>query len=879
MTQDALQLSRQYRNTLWWIVTLFVLTFFIILGLLLISAKNLNTEEIKHTYEKIENTLEQNRRYLQSQVRDYAIWDRAYQELVTPKTPDTHWIKSNFGSSLYENLNIDWAFVVKNKAIIFSSSKGQAFSIPDNYARFEESLLTNLSGAQFLARDGQLWLFSTHLIIKEESDVSGADTSTTLVFGRQLNSLLLEQIKSQTHIESFHFTDRPDSAPESYPLIASPGEEQIYLGWEAKATGTQRLLELLPGILILMLFLALATVLLVKRVAHQGKRSLKEMQSLAETRQALAKQQSVVLGLRQSFEQQHSQSDFMKELISRAQQLIKSDITSIWLLDDNENFITCAASNSAMTGDMLPAEVVDFCLSRLQEKSVIALNITPELAQHLPERSQGIMELMNDYSIRSVAMTAVYLGGQLRGVLTFGSLHHKSWSDADRNACSALAGVVAQFAETFQRRTLENDIYQKTFIDEITGLPHIAYINKHYADHLKNQRGYIAVFRIQGLHVINELHGLTAGNDALRQLAHFLAAYLSEHYPDVVLSRLPANRFSLFIIENQPVTEHLIQEIIELINQKFWIIKRKNFTLELQAGLASFPDDGNDIETLLHQAKLALQHVRSSLNKDFAFYSHAVHTGLKDRNDAIRELRTALEEEQFELYLQPQYDLHERIGGAEALVRWQHPTRGLLTPSHFIDLAEETELILPLGNWILRRACQLLETLPISLSVNMSVLQLKQDHFVDDLKQLMNEYNFRPEQLVLEIVESLMVEQKIKDKLVQIRKLGVEISLDDFGTGYSSLSYLQDLQLDELKVDQSFIRTLEHQDDAPLVRTIIAMAHTLNMRVVVEGIETQEQLDFVHSQGAELTQGYLQARPEPVEAFSKRLQRPALSAP
>ncbi|MFG1489960.1 bifunctional diguanylate cyclase/phosphodiesterase, partial [Oceanospirillum sp. HFRX-1_2] len=434
--------------------------------------------------------------------------------------------------------------------------------------------------------------------------------------------------------------------------------------------------------------------------------------------------------------------------------------------------------------------------------------------------------------------------------------------------------AVAQFGEAFQRQSVEEDLYQQTHFDDITGLPRLAFVTEEYPDLFRRNQGFLVVLRVQGLHIINEFHGFDSGNDIFRQFAQCLMRELESWSPEGLLIRLPANRLGLFIEGEQDRVTDFLEYLTTKLESKHWQVQRKSYGLKLQMGLARYPEDGQDPETLQHRAKLALQHVRSTPGLSYAIYSHDVSTGLKARNEAISELEQAVLNEEFELFFQPQFNCDRELVSAEALVRWRHPDRGLLSPAHFIELAEETELILPLGRWILDRACQLLQCHPIRLSVNISVLQMKQKNFVEEIANLLQRYQFSPDQLTLEVVESLLMDQEVKGKLSQIRELGVEISLDDFGTGYSSLSYLQDLPVDELKVDQSFIQALEHHEDAPLVRTIIAMAHTLNMRVVVEGVETDKQFDFVSAQHAELIQGFLLAKPEPWDHFVGRLKQP-----
>jgi EAL domain-containing protein (putative c-di-GMP-specific phosphodiesterase class I) len=246
------------------------------------------------------------------------------------------------------------------------------------------------------------------------------------------------------------------------------------------------------------------------------------------------------------------------------------------------------------------------------------------------------------------------------------------------------------------------------------------------------------------------------------------------------------------------------------------------------------------------------------------------------------ELQIAIEQDQFELYYQPQFDLRGRVIGAEALIRWFHPQRGLVMPGNFIELAEETGLILPIGQWVLRRACEQLSAWAhqpgcgdFRLAVNISQLQFRQAGFVSQVLGLIDRFGIDPRLLELEITESMLVKDlpDIVQKMSAIRERGVTFSLDDFGTGYSSLNHLKRLPLTQLKIDQSFVRdVLKDANDASIVRTVIALGHNLGLDVIAEGVETQEQHDFLATCGCEFFQGYLFSRPLPIAEFNAFVQ-------
>ncbi|RZL05182.1 MAG: EAL domain-containing protein, partial [Rubrivivax sp.] len=248
------------------------------------------------------------------------------------------------------------------------------------------------------------------------------------------------------------------------------------------------------------------------------------------------------------------------------------------------------------------------------------------------------------------------------------------------------------------------------------------------------------------------------------------------------------------------------------------------------------------------------------------------------------DLRVALNEQQFVVYYQPQVDRVGVITGVEALVRWQHPQRGLMTPADFIPVAEDTGLILPLGQWVLETACEQLaawadraQTANLSIAVNVSVRQFRHPDFVDMVMAAITRTGIRPHKLKLELTESLLADRMeiTIDKMGMLKALGVTLSLDDFGVGYSSLSVLKRLPLDQLKIDKGFVAdVLTDPNDAAISRAIIALAQSLSLQVVAEGVETQEQRDFLAYQGCDQFQGHLFAKPLPIEALDALLQNP-----
>jgi EAL domain-containing protein (putative c-di-GMP-specific phosphodiesterase class I) len=283
-------------------------------------------------------------------------------------------------------------------------------------------------------------------------------------------------------------------------------------------------------------------------------------------------------------------------------------------------------------------------------------------------------------------------------------------------------------------------------------------------------------------------------------------------------------------------------------------------------------------DTAMYQAKKA---GRNTLR----FFDPEMQASVKARSELEADLRVAIQQGQLLLHYQPQVDSSERVTGAEALVRWQHPLRGLVSPAEFIGLAEETGLIVPLGDWVLKTACTQLGVwasdpalADLVLAVNVSANQFKQQDFVKNLLDLIAQTGGRANRLKLELTESLLLEnaESVISIMHVLKAQGICFSLDDFGTGYSSLAYLKRLPLDQLKIDQSFVRdVLTDPNDAAIARTVVALGQSMRLAVIAEGVETQGQRDFLESSGCHAYQGYFFSRPLPLAGFEKFVRNKA----
>ncbi|MDP3520347.1 MAG: EAL domain-containing protein [Hydrogenophaga sp.] len=386
---------------------------------------------------------------------------------------------------------------------------------------------------------------------------------------------------------------------------------------------------------------------------------------------------------------------------------------------------------------------------------------------------------------------------------------------------------------------------------------------------------------------INDSLGHRVGDRILQRVAKLLMACVSDS--DSVC-RLGGDEF-VILLTNAQHADHvatIAENIVETLRQPH-VIDDMEFHVSASLGIAMCPQDANTSDALLSQADMAMYRAKQGGRNRFEFFSTELDSQAKMRLHLEDELRRALRLGEFEVHYQLKVGLSDgEIVGVESLVRWRHPTRGMVFPAEFIPIAEDSGLIVPLGEWVLRTACAQarkwidLGGPRISVAVNISAKQFQDEALLAKVTAALQDAGLPPDYLELEVTESLMMHkpEEATNTMQALRKLGVSLSLDDFGTGYSSLTYLQRFPLQYLKIDRSFIsHALENASDAAIVRAVIAMGKALNLTIIAEGVETQAQLALLKNEGCDIAQGYLLGRPTPAEEITNRLRPVVESTP
>ncbi|MDD1016187.1 EAL domain-containing protein [Pseudomonas rubra] len=450
-----------------------------------------------------------------------------------------------------------------------------------------------------------------------------------------------------------------------------------------------------------------------------------------------------------------------------------------------------------------------------------------------------------------------------------------------RDARGNLTSIVGFFTDLSARRESEERLRYLAHYDELTGLANRALfrLRLHEAGQRLRQSGRgLALLHIDldRFKLLNDSLGHEVADHLLKQMAQRISNAMPE--ADTV-ARLSGDEFAV-LFDAYSNLSSLVRVASRLLDKLRVPLRVDGHELVISAsvGISLLADTSRDVTVLVSQANTAMQHAKHLGGDNFQFYTESLQASTLQRLQLENHLRKAIEERQLQVYYQPKLCLASgRLHAAEALVRWQHPQWGMVPPSDFIGLAEETGLIAPMGEFVLRQACwqacewQRMGLEPIRVSVNLSVYQLRQGKLVSLVRQVLDESGLAPHLLELELTESQLLDsvEHIIATFRQLHELGVKLAIDDFGTGYSSLSYLKRFPVDYVKIDQAFIRGLsEGSEDAAITRAIIAMAQSLDLQVVAEGVETREQLDFLRKQGCNEVQGYLISRPVPAQELA-----------
>jgi len=809
-------------------------------GLLVYVAHNLDTIEEAESAFYTRKAVQSLEKSLLLTVKDYAFWGDAYKHLHTRVDTDWAFVRQNVGPTLYEDFGFQGLFVVdaaNRTAYSVINGVMQTMDIAQWLAQPIDAILDRArAGAEnetplttFINVGGVPALVAAAAITPgtDPTVVSDDGLPSVLIFVEMLDSSRLAAIGNDYGVDGLHISTSDETHETSILPLGEKGSAGA-LHWQPPKPGQQLLGLVLPVIGIAALLVWLMTWAILRRTTVAARALDASFASLQASQQALATSEA------------------------RFRDVVEASSDWIWEIDADWRFTYLSERFEIVTGlsrqDWIGAAIDDLLHTELGALSQCL---------SIPNRRPCISLQCNYLDIRGHARITRLSARELPG--------------------NGFRGTATDVTEEVEARRRIEFLSQH---DALTGLPNRIRLQEFLDGKLKamptqEQPLVMLSLDLDRFKPVNDLLGHAAGDRVLNEVSRRLAECLRGG--DLV-ARIGGDEFVLILtdISSQEGVEALCRRLIDSIEQPIDIDEQDIF-ISASIGIAMAPNDASLAAELLRYADMALYEAKAGGRNTWRFFADDMNARIIERRRLENDLRFAIKNEELRLHFQPRYRIADgRMVGAEALVRWQHPQRGLIPPDTFIPIAEETGLILPLSNWVLTTACQSAADWPEELfvSVNLSPTEFQRGNLVERIQQTLADTGIDPSRVELEVTESVMLDDApgALEVMHALKRLGVRLSMDDFGTGYSSLSYLRSFPFDGLKIDRSFLNRLgASADDQSIIRAIVGLGRALSLTVTAEGIETAEHLELLKAVCCDEGQGYFLNRPMDAQSFDALL--------
>jgi diguanylate cyclase (GGDEF)-like protein/PAS domain S-box-containing protein len=819
------------------IALLVMVSMAVVVAFIWFSAKNQDEIARSDSVKSVSGALDRNLSHLGRIAKDFAWWNEAVQNLIVAL--DLDWADQGIGFYAFENYGYETSFVIdgQNRTIYSSANaervNDEAFSalrhglgiLVEKARSLAEGGKPEPAGGWLKTADGRILLVGVSAIAPEEgaSFDLPAGPNFVLIFTKELNQDLLDVIGGALPLEGLRLAGEKASASggaASLPLIAPDGTELGTLVWQPHKPGLRFLESVMPALGI--------AIIVISAFTYAVLRHARETTNTMEASEA------------------------------RFRDVADASSDWIWEVDDSLR-VTFISERYALVTGRPPEASVGMPIAGLF---------------HPGENPERWHRFLDDLQHWRPFRNVVSLCEDANGINHTVRLAGKPVLDAAGKAIGYRGTATDITAEIEAGRRAE----YLAMHDPLTGLPNRVLLLERLEQAIasvsrRRDMAALLLLDLDRFKDINDTLGHPAGDLLLQQVAVRLSSCVRE--VDTV-ARIGGDEFSIVLvgIKDAADAQLLSRRLLETFQTPF-DLDGHEVLVTVSVGVALIPMDGSIPDKLLQHADIALYRAKEEGRNASRFFEPEMDARLQRRKAVERELRLALSRNELELYYQPKVSLrNDEVAGVEALVRWQHPERGLVPPSEFIAIAEETGLILQLGEWVLRTACRQAAAWPdLEVSVNISPAQFRQADLVQLVRSALQDSGLAPHRLELEVTESVLIQQpdaaaKLLDDL---KALGIHVAMDDFGTGYSSLSYLQRFHFDKIKVDRSFIWAIGTEPTAKaIVRAVINLANSLGMLTCAEGVETDEQLATLRCEGCSEVQGYLFGKPMPAAEFARR---------
>lgn len=844
-------------------------------------------------------TLQDKRAMLGKINHDYAMWDDLAAQ-VNRKTPDQAWLRRNVTASVYEVFGVSHvALLDELYQPFYILQQGEVvpareFDLPLAQPVWQQFLTQARSRhpaqaplTAWLPIQGQVYLVAAQLVDFESRSIDKPTTSQVmLLFAKPLLQAILPELQSNGYVVQYH--THPDSVAADQVSLALSGLDERPLGhlhWQVALPGV-RLWQFLmwPLGLIGFVFLSLGSWLMWVL--------LRQSRIKQQVRQRLLWQGDALRRMvRYRFDSANDNLQApVRYVMEQVAQVLQAARVSVWQFDETQTRLVCIGAylhgQHTVIADLVCEEHADY-IAALAGERYLAIQDTYSASVCV-----SLMAYLHEHEVHALLDASIMVQNEFFGVLCVeqvGAL--REWHTDEINFVCSAADLLALLHESVAKDLMAHQLQQQFYYDALTGLPNYKLLRLQWAELVSQaaQNWVVLLLSLEGLAFINVHHGQEVGDEVLRVAAQYLHGLLDVNNGEL-LARVSGRRFALIWRDTAlaPVDNRINQLLRRL--QVPWSVGSLSVHLQPRLGadrhtlLAQTPPSGvwQHVEFALAQAR------RQNEGQRCVWFEPEMDVEAQQRQSLLQDLYAAVNEKQFLVLYQPFVDLRNgQVVGAEALVRWQHPSRGLLSPVLFIPLAEEHGVIVALGGWVLEQVCQQLAQwraqgfTDLTVAVNVSVLQLQQNGFATFVLQLLEQYALPSCCLELEVTESLALTPSavVEANLAQLAVAQVRLAIDDFGTGYASFSFLRRFSVQKLKIDKSFVdHVLDSPQGATLVRTIIGMGTSLAVTVTGEGIESAEQGIWLAEQGCTYGQGYHFGRPLMAAEFLALCQSPAPSA-
>ncbi len=616
------------------------------------------------------------------------------------------------------------------------------------------------------------------------------------------------------------------------------------------------------------------------------KRSMEELNTILEELQK--KQEFIFNQAKQSDLSRQTIAPVLEELCIRISKIMMCDRVSIWLFNKKRNKLTAQnsynKSNSTHTsGEMILAQEMPTYFEAVQQERILAISdvSTDPATKELKQATS-----YSDGEVKSIIDASIILSKGIGGVICCESTRLRNWSYVDRVLAASIADMISFIFDRIERLEVEEHVHQLAYVDQLTGIDNQYSFSEKVTNQLHGfEDGQRGVFLYLVMDQFTEVQGVL-GPDGADQMLKITANRLKRMFPQPAqIARLAFDHFVIFSpFEGELECEMArLDRVINRLKRPMQIIGQEVY-MSFSYGISVYPDHATNVKYGIQAAYMALQSGKeATVRKSGSLYNTEMHTYMKETMLSEMNLRKGLDMNEFRLHYQPQVKCRTgEVSGFEALIRWQHPERGLIFPGDFIELAESTGLITPIGEWVIKQAVSQIREWEkdglknTTVSVNLSPKHFLHHNLPFYLDKCITEANIKPKSLVLEITENVALEdtKAVASRINLLREMGYSVSIDDFGKGYSAFIYLQHFPIQQIKIDRQFINGLGNDPKSSgIVQTIIHLAEMLGLQTIGEGVETKQQWELLKEFGCSELQGFYFGRPVPVDEINDMIRK------